>query len=186
MTSTINQSRHSRLSKVRLISLIVGCVLKIPDKSLDVQIGSPYIPCGICHEPFQETFSPISASLSANSSSRLSFGLRLPCPQRHSYCISCISAYIHHKLEADGKSIDTIVFPIRCPECPVSDWGGGIQDDVAQKILNEQSLLIWVRYQLITVLNICCQKLTSLRSIIASSWTVFLDTIAPTLVAPRC
>ncbi|KIM74131.1 hypothetical protein PILCRDRAFT_828552 [Piloderma croceum F 1598] len=115
----------------------------------DVPIALPYFSCGICREPFQETFSPISASLSANSSSRLSFGLRLPCPRLHTYCISCLSSYIHHKIEPDGESQDTMAFPIRCPECPVTEWVDGIPDDVAQKILDEKSLLIWYHRKLL-------------------------------------
>src|ERR1700691_2595567 len=57
--------------------------------------------CGICGDSFIETFSPLSASLSANSSTRLPFGLRLPCPNQHSYCVGCLSRYIICKLDPD-------------------------------------------------------------------------------------
>ena len=154
-----------------------------PDKSLDAPVVSPYFSCGICREPFQETFSPISASLSANSSSQLSFGLRLPCPRLHTYCISCLSSYIHHKIESDDESQDKMAFPIRCPECPVAEWVDGIPDEVAQKILDEKSLLIWVRCH---GLEIYYQILISSRSTTANCWTAFLDTIVQTLGVLRC
>lgn len=98
-------------------------------------------------EPCQETFSPISASLSANSSKRLPFGLRLSCPEQHAYCIDCLASYIGHKLESDGgsgKTTDTTVFPIRCPECSIDEWEEGIQAEVAQKVLTEDTMLLWV------------------------------------------
>lgn len=103
--------------------------------------------CGICFEPFQATNSPISASLTANSSAKLPFGLRLPCPGQHPYCISCLAEYIRGKLDPNGTgdmNTNTLVFPIRCPGCPITDWETGIQDDVAEKVLDGESMFVWV------------------------------------------
>jgi hypothetical protein len=104
--------------------------------------------CGICGDSFIETFSPLSASLSANSSTRLPFGLRLPCPNQHSYCVGCLSRYIICKLDPDGTGRapeEQIVFPIRCPECPSDQWLDSIQDDVAERILTQDRIELWHR-----------------------------------------
>lgn len=103
--------------------------------------------CDICFEPFQVTNSPISAALTANSSAKLAFGLRLPCPGQHPYCISCLTEYINGKLDPNGTgdmNTNTLVFPIRCPGCPIMQWETGIQDDVAEKVLDAQSMSVWV------------------------------------------
>jgi hypothetical protein len=42
-----------------------------------------------------------------------------------------------------GKS-GAVIFPIQCPECPLSDWVDGIQDDVAERILGEGGMVQWV------------------------------------------
>ncbi|KAF9788557.1 hypothetical protein BJ322DRAFT_1049631 [Thelephora terrestris] len=108
--------------------------------------ANPYPMCGICFEPFQATHSPISASLTANSSAKLPFGLRLPCPEQHPFCISCLSEYINGKLDPSGTgsmNTNTLVFPIRCPGCPVTLSETGIEDEVAMKILDEDSMSIW-------------------------------------------
>ncbi|KAG5654567.1 hypothetical protein H0H81_000092 [Sphagnurus paluster] len=112
----------------------------------------PYPICGICMEPFLATHSPFAAVLSANSSSRLPFGLRLPCPQEHSYCISCMSSYIQNKLDPDGTGIgktSAIVFPIRCPECLIDEWPRGIEDDVAQRVLGQDGMVQWHHQKLL-------------------------------------
>ncbi|KAF9459774.1 hypothetical protein BDZ94DRAFT_995454 [Collybia nuda] len=111
-----------------------------------------YPTCGICLEPFKVAHSPFNASVSANSSSRLPFGLRLPCPCEHSYCISCLTTYIQSKLDPEGigsgKSA-AIVFPIRCPECLLNDWPGGMTDDVAERILGENGMVQWHHQKLL-------------------------------------
>jgi hypothetical protein len=110
--------------------------------------SNPYPICDICFEPFQVTHSPISAALTANSSAKLPFGLRLPCPGQHPYCISCLSEYIKGKLDPSGTgdiSTNIIVFPILCPGCPFTDWESGIQDDTAKKVLDAESMGAWVR-----------------------------------------
>ncbi|KAI0053773.1 hypothetical protein FA95DRAFT_1586011 [Auriscalpium vulgare] len=114
--------------------------------------SSPYDSCGICLEPFQPTYSPRSASESANSSSRLPFGLKMPCPEDHSYCISCLSMYIQHKLDPNGYgsgNADVVVFPILCPECPVDSWPEGIQQETAERVLGEKGMRLWHYQQLL-------------------------------------
>lgn len=120
---------------------------------------SPYPPCGICFEAFRVTYSPISASQTAMTSSHLIFGLRLPCPEEHSYCQPCLAQYIRSKIAPDGDYsgiIDATVFPIKCPECPEDTWPEGISDDIAQRILNEKDMLLWVRatYPLLEKLSV--------------------------------
>jgi predicted Zn-ribbon and HTH transcriptional regulator len=103
--------------------------------------------CGICGDTFQNTHSPLSASLSANSSTRLPFGLRLPCPNQHTYCVGCLSQYIISKLDPEGAGAapeERIVFPIRCPECPSDLWMDGVQDDIAERILTKDRIALWV------------------------------------------
>lgn len=118
-----------------------------PSEYSDCSMASPYPLCGICFEPFQLTHSPISASLAANSSAKLPFGLRLPCPGQHPYCISCLVEYIKGKLDPNGTgdmSTQILVFPILCPECPITHWEAGIQDEVAEKVLDRESMSVWV------------------------------------------
>ena len=103
--------------------------------------------CGICMEPFQPTHSPVAAARSANSSSRLQFGTFLPCPSSHGYCIACLNGYINSKLDPDGTGVarqSTVVFPIRCPECPVAEWPQGIPDALAERVLSEKGMALWV------------------------------------------
>ena len=120
---------------------------ELTDLSSEYSKSNPYPMCEICFEPFQATHSPISAALTANSSAKLPFGLRLPCPGKHPYCISCLTEYINGKLDPSGNgdmSTHILVFPIRCPGCPIADWESGIQDDVAEKVLDQESLGVWV------------------------------------------
>ena len=115
--------------------------------TLEYSTTNPYPMCGICFEPFQVTHSPISAALSANSSAKLPFGLRLPCPEQHPYCISCLAEYIKGKLDPSGTgdmSTHTLVFPICCPGCPIPHWETGIQDEVAEKVLDGEYMSVWV------------------------------------------
>lgn len=98
-------------------------------------------------DPFQVTHSPISAIQSANSSARLPFGLCLPCPDSHPYCLECIASYINSKLDPDGNgnaNPNTVVFPIKCPECDLNEWSDGIPDDLAVRVLDERLMGIWV------------------------------------------
>ncbi|KAI1798029.1 hypothetical protein LXA43DRAFT_1106215 [Ganoderma leucocontextum] len=105
-----------------------------------------HLVCGVCMEPFQATHSPAAAVQSANSSGRMQFGTRLPCPRSHGYCISCLNSYINSKLDPDGNGAsnpNAVVFPIRCPECSVNDWPEGIPDEIAQRVLTEKGMTLW-------------------------------------------
>ncbi|KAI0073639.1 hypothetical protein K474DRAFT_1720258 [Panus rudis PR-1116 ss-1] len=122
------------------------------DTDEEGEVNTQYPLCGICMEPFHATHSPISASSSANSSSRLPFGLHLPCPQSHAYCIDCLSSYIRSKLDPEGDgngTLNAVVFPIRCPECPLADWTEGIPDEVASRVLSEKVMAIWFHQKLL-------------------------------------
>ncbi|KAI0777234.1 hypothetical protein BD413DRAFT_601706 [Trametes elegans] len=113
---------------------------------------SLYPTCGICMEPLQPTHSPVAAARCANSSSRLQFGTYLPCPQSHAYCISCLNGYIASKLDPEGNggaSQSTVVFPIRCPECPVTEWPEGIPDAIAKRVLSEKTMVLWHHQKLL-------------------------------------
>ena len=96
--------------------------------------------CGICLECFLVTSNPATVSKGPTSSSRLPFGLRLPCPQEHAYCLKCLKSYLQSKL-AEGNT-GNIVFPIRCPECPIDAWSFG--DEVAAKVLDSADVVQWV------------------------------------------
>lgn len=113
----------------------------------EVNGSQTYPICGICMDIFQVTYSPLSASSSANSSARIPFGLRLPCPQSHPYCLDCLSTYIKTRLDPNGDgsgNANTVVFPIPCPECNLIEWGDGISDAVAGRILAEELMTVWV------------------------------------------
>lgn len=99
-------------------------------------------------EPFQSTNSPLVASQSANQSNKLPFGLSVPCPKSHPYCAPCLRTYIMSKLDpagnGSGNAFSDIVFPIRCPGCPLVDWVDGLVDEVAAKILSQYEMAMWV------------------------------------------
>ncbi|KAJ6571684.1 hypothetical protein B0H19DRAFT_936268 [Mycena capillaripes] len=120
-------------------------------KDMEGIINAAYATCGICMEAFQPTYSPYTASLSANSSSRLQFGLRLPCPQQHAYCVGCLISYIESKLDPEGKGGNSgiIVFPIRCPECPITDFMDGISDEIAARVLGSEKMVLWDHQKLL-------------------------------------
>lgn len=99
-------------------------------------------------DPFKATNNPLSVSQLASSSARLSFGLRLPCPSSHGYCLGCIAEYIKSKLDPEGSgegNPNAVVFPIWCPECDISEWTDGIPDEVAMKVLDAEAMDLWVR-----------------------------------------
>jgi len=126
---------------------VFPCINLTGSSTPEYSKSNPYPMCDICFEPFQVTNSPVSAALTANSSAKLQFGLRLPCPGQHPYCMPCLAEYIKGKLDPSGTgdmSTHTLVFPIRCPGCPITHWEIGIQDDVAVKVLDGESMSIWV------------------------------------------
>ncbi|KAI0360484.1 hypothetical protein OH77DRAFT_1501240 [Trametes cingulata] len=144
-----------------------------------------YPTCGICMEPFQATYSPVAAARSANSSARLQFGTHLPCPMSHAYCISCLNGYINSKLDPEGNggpSQNTVVFPIRCPECPVAEWPEGIPDEVAERVLSEKGMVLWHHQKLLDSLprhycpNPRCSALVQLDE----------DSDEPQAICPSC
>ncbi|KAJ3492224.1 hypothetical protein NLI96_g102 [Meripilus lineatus] len=109
---------------------------------------------------------------SANSSARLPFGLQLPCPNSHPYCLECVGSYIRSKLDphGDGKgNFGSVVFPINCPECDEGEWVDGIPDDVASRVVDGAMMDLWGD--------------RSPNSITRNSWTVRRDTIAQILIA---
>lgn len=88
------------------------------------------------------TSNPATVSKGPTSSTRLlPFGLRLPCPQKHAYCLNCLKSYLQSKL-AEGNT-GNLVFPIRCPECPIDAWS--FEDEVAVKVLDNAEMVQWVR-----------------------------------------
>ena len=97
--------------------------------------------CGICLETFLRTSNPATVSMGPTSSTRLPFGLRLPCPQQHAYCLKCLKLYLQSKLEEGNTG--NLVFPIRCPECPIDAWS--FEDEVAAKVLDGADIVKWVR-----------------------------------------
>ena len=111
------------------------------------KLVNTYRTCGICGDTFEDVHSPITALLSANSSKSLPFGLHLPCLKQHAYCVGCFSQYILSKLDPDGTAgapEDQTIFPIRCPECPSDEWVDGVPDDIAENILTEDGVVLWV------------------------------------------
>ena len=118
--------------------------LDVSEGEADMDIsfsGTPssYPTCGICFDVFLSVHSPYTVSLAANSSARLPYGLRLPCPKDHGYCLPCLTSYILTELEGIG----TIVFPIKCPECSLDVWEDGIPDEVAERVLGESGMVPW-------------------------------------------
>jgi len=62
--------------------------------------------------------------------------------------------YIRSKLDPEGNGggcMDTIVFPIVCPECPIDQWTDGIPEEVAMKIFDEKGMVLWVKLALLYV-----------------------------------
>ncbi|KAF7289868.1 RBR-type E3 ubiquitin transferase [Mycena indigotica] len=135
-------SKHIQHSQVVVIK---------KEESNDCSLSSPHSTCGICMDPFQPTFSPYTASLTANSSSRVQFGLHLPCPQQHAYCVGCLTNYIDTKLNPDGKAgvAGIMIFPIRCPECPTDEFADGIPDDIAARVIGPEKMVIWDHQKLL-------------------------------------
>ncbi|KAI0766296.1 hypothetical protein BC629DRAFT_1596451 [Irpex lacteus] len=125
------------------------------DPLIEPQEFKPVFPiCGICLEEFQLVHSPVNASNihTTSSSTKLAFGIRLPCPVNHAYCQACLVQYIKSKVDPsnDGSgNVDTVVFPIRCPECPITTWESGITDDIATRVLSEKAMVTWHQQKLL-------------------------------------
>ncbi|KAI0766295.1 hypothetical protein BC629DRAFT_1596450 [Irpex lacteus] len=113
-----------------------------------------YPMCGICLDEFQLVHSPLNATKlrPTASSTELPFGMTLGCPSEHAYCQACLVQYIQTKIHPanDGSgSVDAVVFPIRCPECPIDVWEVGVTDDVAERVLSEKGMLLWHQQRLL-------------------------------------
>ncbi|KAI0945540.1 hypothetical protein AcW1_001738 [Taiwanofungus camphoratus] len=152
---------------------------------VDSSPGREHLTCGICMEPFQIAQTNLAAPLSAKSSSRLPYGLHLPCPGSHAYCTACLAAYIRNKLDPEGnggESIEMVVFPIRCPECPTNEWPDGIPDEVAERVLSASEIVLWRHRKLLDSLpryfcpNPRCSVLVQLHD----------DPNEPQAVCPSC
>ncbi|KAJ7857297.1 hypothetical protein B0H14DRAFT_2751532 [Mycena olivaceomarginata] len=111
--------------------------VKIKQEDTEGTIAAPYATCGICMDAFQPTYSPYTASLSANST--------------HT-AVGCLTSYIESKLDPDGNGSGNsgiIVFPIRCPECPITDFMDGIADEIAARVLGPEKMVLWDHQKLL-------------------------------------
>ncbi len=141
--------------------------------------------CGICLDEFQLVHSPLNATKlrPTASSTELPFGMTLGCPSEHAYCQACLVQYIQTKIDPanDGSgSVDAVVFPIRCPECPIDVWEVGVTDDVAERVLSEKGMLLWVCSALSHWARLCQLTHEHFVSINKDSWTVFPESTART------
>lgn len=118
-------------------------LVSLPDRPPSIPPPAPPAStCGICGEDFRNVSNPVRAALSASSSSKnMELGLSLGCPASHEYCLSCMTSYLRAKLEG-GPSDHSVVFPIRCPECP-RDVPWEMDDLTAGKVLGEDLLEVW-------------------------------------------
>lgn len=79
----------------------------------------------------------------------LPFGMEVPCPGKHKYCGGCLTSYIRTKLDPNDvgqATVEAIVFPIKCPECTVEAWPAGITESVAERVLSEKTMQLWVSW----------------------------------------
>lgn len=126
---------------------------------------SSYATCGICYTDFRPVYDPITNSLApSGSADAVTYGLTLLCPDRHTYCLSCVSSYIRTKLErANGGAI----FPVRCPECPkMTEWE--VDDDLAMRVLGAELLEMWHFQRLLASMAVV--STLALRPLAFSDW----------------
>ncbi|KAG8971168.1 hypothetical protein FRC05_011452 [Tulasnella sp. 425] len=111
--------------------------------------------CGICQDGFKSSSTPLETSqLPGSSSQSVRYGLYLRCPQKHGYCLDCLTGYIRVKLEdKEGHA----KFPVRCPECP-SQTNWEIDDETAGKVLVKELLEAWYSQRLLANLNMTAQN----------------------------
>ncbi len=100
--------------------------------------------CGICFDAFTLSPNPrLASQMHSTKSSSASFGMCLPCPGMHNFCLECISEYV--RITITGLA----PFPVRCPECPRDcDWE--IDDETAGVVLDYESIERWHRQKLLT------------------------------------
>lgn len=106
--------------------------------------------CGICQDGFNPSSTPLETSqLPGSSSQAVRYGLYLRCPQKHGYCLDCLTGYIRVRLEdKEGHA----KFPVRCPECP-SQTNWEIDDETAGNVLVKELLEAWHSQRLLANLN---------------------------------
>jgi hypothetical protein len=91
---------------------------------------------------------PLQAASNAGGSASVSAGVRLSCIGGHVYCLDCLTQYVLKVIDPDGDGScqpERLIFPIKCPECPLEDCPDGITDDDAVRALSERPLELWVR-----------------------------------------
>ncbi|KAG8951194.1 hypothetical protein FRC04_006676 [Tulasnella sp. 424] len=120
--------------------------------------------CGICFETFQVVAAPReAANLSAfasnagkgkavapapDSNAASEYGVLLPCANSHGFCIDCLTQYIKSKLHS-GISLEGRGFPIGCPGCNAKNSRWEVDDDMAERVLDEETLEFWRRQKLL-------------------------------------
>ncbi|KAG8892494.1 hypothetical protein FRC00_011976, partial [Tulasnella sp. 408] len=120
--------------------------------------------CGICFESFQVVAAPREAANLAmyasnagkgkavaavtDSSAASEYGVFLDCSKRHGFCIDCLTQYIKSKLQ-DGIPLEGKGFPMRCPGCNLKNSQWEADDDLAERVLDEETLEFWRRQKLL-------------------------------------
>ncbi|KAG8898180.1 hypothetical protein FRB99_007624 [Tulasnella sp. 403] len=157
---------------------------QVLDAEVDIEdfFVIPKTICGICYSDFLPMDS-LRDELSIPPSSQNSFGVILPCPGRHNYCLVCVAAHIRTKIEdaANGRSG---LPPVRCPECPVQD-GWEVTDDVATKVLNGDLLEQWHFQKLLASLTPTLMYCPNPRCSVPLEEPQYSETVAATK-CPMC
>ncbi|KIO18125.1 hypothetical protein M407DRAFT_32204 [Tulasnella calospora MUT 4182] len=120
--------------------------------------------CGICFETFQVVDAPREAANLAiyasnagkgkavatvtDSSVTSEYGVILTCSKRHGFCIDCLTQYIKSKLQ-DGIPLEGKGFPVRCPGCDFKNSRWEADDELAESVLDEETLEFWRRQKLL-------------------------------------
>ncbi|CAL1708947.1 unnamed protein product [Somion occarium] len=77
--------------------------------------------------------------------------LQLLSPQtpHPSFRLAC-TCHALNLTQGDGSGNPSmVVFPLRCPECSLSEWADGIPDDVAARVLSEKNMTTWHHQKLL-------------------------------------
>jgi hypothetical protein len=99
--------------------------------------------CGLCRrDPSTLSSLSLECAIPNNEVTNLFGGsVTLSCPQRHSYCTSCLRTWLRERLEAAEEGQE--VFPIRCPGCITGRWHFGSTE--MESLLNADELRRLVR-----------------------------------------
>ncbi|KAG8888616.1 hypothetical protein FRB98_007289 [Tulasnella sp. 332] len=109
--------------------------------------------CGICQERFYKTSDPLLATRSNLLPADFAiYGLTLPCPGQHNYCLACMNSYIRAKVDPDNETGRREQLSIRCPECPREE-GWRMEDDTAVKLLDGDLLEAYYFQKLLSSLQ---------------------------------